>query len=233
VNTLHVFGYNILEIIGLFGVAFYLGSYAALQTGFIRGSSYQYAILNAIAASLVLVSLIKDFNLSSAIIQISWIAISITGMIRLYYVRNGISFSHSEQEFLDTKLPDVENDTAARFFTSGEWLQLEKGSQIMIEGKPIEYLYYLESGLANVSSTGMAIAAIGAKNYVGEVTCFTGKPATASVMLEENSRVFRIPVTGLRKIAPNGSTLRHAIERSIADDLRQKLTSQNLENSKR
>ena len=38
--------YSAYEIAGFAGVAFYLGSYAALQFGWIKGSGYTYPILN-------------------------------------------------------------------------------------------------------------------------------------------------------------------------------------------
>ena len=93
---MNLFGFEILEIAGLTGVAFYLGSYAALQIGLIRGNGYLYPILNGVAASLVLAGLMKDFNLSSAIIQGSWIVISIIGITRLFYIRNSIRFTADE-----------------------------------------------------------------------------------------------------------------------------------------
>jgi hypothetical protein len=54
--------------IGIAGVALYLGSYAALQVGLLRGQSYAYASINLAAASCVLISLTQNFNLSSALI---------------------------------------------------------------------------------------------------------------------------------------------------------------------
>jgi predicted tellurium resistance membrane protein TerC len=71
---------------GLAGVVLYLGSYALLQSGILRGSSYTYAILNLCAASLVLLSLTVAFNLSSAIIQASWVVISVLGIARLIWI---------------------------------------------------------------------------------------------------------------------------------------------------
>ena len=60
------------QVAGYGGVAFYLGSYGLLQLGVLRGNSYTYAALNLLAAALVLVSLFRNWNLFSAIIQISW-----------------------------------------------------------------------------------------------------------------------------------------------------------------
>lgn len=75
---------QILEVVGVAGFLFYMLSYALLQLGKISGQCYTYTLLNMLAASLVLVSLFNQFNLASALIQISWIAISIVGVFRLW-----------------------------------------------------------------------------------------------------------------------------------------------------
>lgn len=68
------------QIIGLLGFLTYLGSFAALQAKILNGNGSIYALLNVIAASLVLLSLTEAFNLASALIQISWIAIGLAGL---------------------------------------------------------------------------------------------------------------------------------------------------------
>jgi len=73
-----------LELIGVAGFVFYMLSYALLQLGKISGQCYTYTLLNMLAASLVLVSLLNQFNLASALIQISWIVISVVGIYRLW-----------------------------------------------------------------------------------------------------------------------------------------------------
>ena len=74
---------TLYEAAGLLGVAFYLGSYAALQMRMIGAEGYSYPLFNFMAASLVLISLFESFNMPSLIIQISWITISLYGMITL------------------------------------------------------------------------------------------------------------------------------------------------------
>lgn len=71
------------EAMGLVGVAFYLGSYAALQFDWIDGKKMIYPFLNFMAASCVLVSLFENFNMPSLLIQVSWIAISLYGITRM------------------------------------------------------------------------------------------------------------------------------------------------------
>jgi hypothetical protein len=91
------FGFSTLEIAGLVGVALYICGYGALQIGFLRSDGYLYTVVNGFAAGFVLLSLMQDFNLSSAIIQTTWIALSIIGITRLYFIKNGLRFTADER----------------------------------------------------------------------------------------------------------------------------------------
>lgn len=76
---------GLYQMIGVAGFVVYLASFAALQAKFLDGNGSLYAILNVLAASLVLVSLMDAFNLASALIQVSWIAIGVSGLaLRAY-----------------------------------------------------------------------------------------------------------------------------------------------------
>lgn len=71
------------QIVGTIGFLTYMGSYAALQAGWLQGSGTGYTLANLLAALLVLVSLSETFNLPSALIQISWVLISLYGLARI------------------------------------------------------------------------------------------------------------------------------------------------------
>ena len=71
------------DLVGLLGVALYLASYALLQTGRISADAATYPLLNIAAAACVLVDLSSSFNLPSALIQMSWIVISLCGLWRV------------------------------------------------------------------------------------------------------------------------------------------------------
>lgn len=81
-------GMTLFEILGLAGVVFYLGSYAALQLDVIDGKGFAYPALNFLAASCVLFSLFENFNMPSLLIQVSWIAISLYGISKLALVQS-------------------------------------------------------------------------------------------------------------------------------------------------
>ncbi|MEM9584536.1 MAG: hypothetical protein AAGA08_15610 [Pseudomonadota bacterium] len=70
-----------LQACGVLGFFVYVGAFAALQLQFIEGKSSSYTLANIAAASLVMLSLIADFNLASALIQGCWITIGIAGLL--------------------------------------------------------------------------------------------------------------------------------------------------------
>ncbi len=71
---------SLSQFIGLVGFFTYLGSFFSLQMGWLDGNGNRYALLNIAAAACVLFSLLETFNLASALIQISWIAIGLGGL---------------------------------------------------------------------------------------------------------------------------------------------------------
>lgn len=73
---------EVFRFAGVLGFLAYISGFAALQLQFINGSGFKYTMINIIAASLVLISLIADFNLASALIQVSWICIGLIGLAK-------------------------------------------------------------------------------------------------------------------------------------------------------
>lgn len=74
-------GIGPLELVGVGGFICYFFAFGAVQFGILDGNSAAYSIANIAAAVMVSISLISEFNLSSALIQGSWIAIGFSGLI--------------------------------------------------------------------------------------------------------------------------------------------------------
>lgn len=68
------------DLLGNAGVLLIIGSYFWLQIGRTSGRSTTYSTVNAIGATLILVSLYFDFNLSAALIEGFWLVISLLGL---------------------------------------------------------------------------------------------------------------------------------------------------------
>ncbi len=78
---------TLYSLVGMCGAFGYLLSYALLQLKRDYAKTMSYSLLNLFSALLVAISLLKDFNAGSMFIQLSWILISVYGVVRcLKYV---------------------------------------------------------------------------------------------------------------------------------------------------
>ncbi|MDI3337209.1 cyclic nucleotide-binding domain-containing protein [Defluviimonas aestuarii] len=215
------------EVCGFLGVALYLGAYAGLQFGLLRGSRYPYTVMNLLAAVLVLISLIASFNLWSAIIQISWIIISIVGLTRTYLLWRKTRFNNEEKELLTRKFPELSAMNARRFLDTGVWRDVGAGHVLATEGKVIGKLYYLATGTANASINGHSIGNCANGEFVGEVTCFTGAPASATLTTVSPARIFEADAEKLRALAAAEAELGLCMQQCLMRDTSAKLVAAN------
>lgn len=73
---------SLANALGLIGVFLVLLMYFLLQLRRIRSHTLTYSLVNAIGSLLILVSLYFYFNLSSAVIETAWLAISLFGIYK-------------------------------------------------------------------------------------------------------------------------------------------------------
>ena len=214
-------------VAGLVGVAFYLGSYAALQAGVLRGSGYAYAILNLIAASLVLVSLFTEWSLSSAIIQVSWIVISVVGLTRIWLENRALSFSAEEQALLSQRFATLRKSDARRLLDHGRWVDGLKGDVLTQQGRPVQNLDYLSEGAVDVIVDGQTISRSSQGKFIGELGCLSKGPASATVVLNGPGRIFRTRSDDLIRLLQRRPDLRPHVEYAFASCTQEKLRETN------
>lgn len=219
--------FSILDLAGIAGVGFYLGSYAALQFGMLRGDGYAYACLNAIAAALVLLSLKEAFNLSSAVIQVSWIVISLVGITRHYILTHRTKFSEEEKQFVESALPEMDKLKARRLLNLGFWVDMEAGTFLTEEGAPVSHLYYLLKGQACVRVNGTDVAILHERSLVGEITALSGEAATGTVVITETARCLMIPSQPLRALLTRDADIRRQVDACFASHVKEKLINTN------
>ena len=75
------------DILGTAGVAIIILTYILLQLERIRSGQLLYSLLNAVGASLILISLYYDFNFPSFIVEFFWLLISLFGIGKFFLKR--------------------------------------------------------------------------------------------------------------------------------------------------
>lgn len=79
--------YGPLDFLGNVGVVVLIITYLMLQLNKLRSDGLAYSLLNAIGASLIVISLLYDFNLSALLMEVFWVLISIVGIYRYYRLK--------------------------------------------------------------------------------------------------------------------------------------------------
>ncbi len=214
---------TIYTSIGVAGAGLYLLAYTLLQLGVLRGSGYVYTLMNLGAASLVAVSLLDAFNLSSMIIQTSWIVISVIGLTRRLVLDRTYRFNRLEKDLHELALPGLTRRDVRRLLNLGTWDLIDAGTVLTEQGVPVPNLIYAVDGTAEVNIDGHVIATIAPGDFIGEITCLQGSPATATVTATTSFHCLRIPAEALRSFAKRNGEIQEQLERSFAVDLRKKL----------
>ncbi len=68
------------DILGTLGVAIIILAYVLLQIGRLRSEQLAYSLMNAVGATLILISLYYDFNFPSFVVEFFWLIISLFGI---------------------------------------------------------------------------------------------------------------------------------------------------------
>jgi multidrug transporter EmrE-like cation transporter len=79
--------YGLLDLIGNIGVVILIITFLMLQLNKLPSDGLTYSLLNAIGASLIVVSLFFDFNLSALLMEVFWVLISFVGIYRYFRLK--------------------------------------------------------------------------------------------------------------------------------------------------
>ena len=80
--------YGPLDFLGNIGVVILMVTYLMLQLNKLSSDGLAYSVLNAVGASLVVVSLISNFNLSALLVEVFWVLISLVGIYRYFRLKS-------------------------------------------------------------------------------------------------------------------------------------------------
>ena len=80
--------YGPLDLIGNIGVVVLMITYLMLQLNKLSSDALAYSVLNAVGASLIVISLLFDFNLSALLMEVFWVLISFVGIYRYFRLKS-------------------------------------------------------------------------------------------------------------------------------------------------
>ena len=79
--------YGLLDLVGNVGVVILMVTYLLLQLNRLRSNDLSYSLLNAFGASLIVISLLVNFNMSALLMEVFWVLISFVGIYRHFRLK--------------------------------------------------------------------------------------------------------------------------------------------------
>ncbi|HTU11461.1 MAG TPA: cyclic nucleotide-binding domain-containing protein [Allosphingosinicella sp.] len=140
---------------------------------------------------------------------------------------SAVRFTPDEQHMMDTLFDGLPRSRARHLVDQGVWISGKAGDTLTREGEPVEHLYYLAEGDAQVLSKGVEVGQCHAGDLIGELTVLSGETATATVVLTRPSRFWCAPAEDLRPYVETHEDIRRAIEHGFATVLKAKLRASN------
>lgn len=95
--------YTWFDLVGNLGVFLVVLAFYLLQTERLNSRDIRYSLLNLTGAILLLISLLVNWNLSSVIIELFWIAISLIGIVRHFSISKASKQKASTSKELNAK----------------------------------------------------------------------------------------------------------------------------------
>jgi len=72
------------HIVGFLGMIFIVSAYLSIEKGWLHLTNFRYYLINLTGAILLTISLIIHFNLGGFLIEMFWIWISVSGLIKIH-----------------------------------------------------------------------------------------------------------------------------------------------------
>lgn len=136
-------------------------------------------------------------------------------------------FTDREQGFVARHLPGLSKGEARALIDRGEWVRLEDGACLAVEGEPVDHLSYISDGRAEVRVSGARVSDCGAGDFIGEMTALTGMPATATVVARGPVTLWRIAAEDLRAVTGRQDAVSREIEAAFSRNYRDKIVAMN------
>lgn len=218
---------HFIEVMGLLGVLCYVGSYALLQIGVVRGSGYSYALMNLGGALFVAISLINNWNPWSALVSLAFTVFSLIGIARKYLNSRALRFNADERALMRDRFATMMPGQMRRVLDQGTWRAVGAGTELTQEGAPVTRLVYLVEGEVDVFVGGQKIAQVGAGEFIGEMGSLSREPASATVVTNQKTRFFELSSDKLARLTRTSPEMLAQFEFAFAWNIRSKLKTTN------
>jgi CRP-like cAMP-binding protein len=143
------------------------------------------------------------------------------------------------REKLQARLPDadaamlrsafggLDDAQIAKLLRAAEWKTYKPGEVLTRQDAPVDALYYVCTGRADVDVDGKSVAFLESGSFVGEIAYLTGNVATARVTVIEEARALVFSKMGMAKVMASDRQISGIMYQLLGRDLAAKMRRAN------
>lgn len=164
-------------------------------------------------------------------IGIAWdllfIAINLFQLTLLVRERASLRLPEKDAPLLREALTGLADAEIAKLLTAAEWKDAVAGEVLTKQDAAVDSLYYMCSGRASVEVNGSFVAYLERGAFVGEIAYLTNNLATATVVVEEPSRILAFSKQRMAKVTTTDGHISSIIYQLLGRDLANKIRRSN------
>ena len=156
-----------------------------------------------------------------------FIAINLYQLIWLIREKLNARLPEKDADMLRQSFTGLDDSQIARMLKAADWKDYPVGEILTRQDAPVDALYFLCSGRANVEVDGKFITHLEKGSFVGEIAYLTGNPATAKVTIDEPARTLAFSKMRMAKVMAKDNQISGILYQLLGRDLAQKMRRAN------
>jgi CRP-like cAMP-binding protein len=204
-------------------------AYMMLALSYILTNMYWLRIMAVV--SMVLEIIYFMYTGGNLVTAIFWTAIFICiNAYQLFLLtREKLSLRLPEKEapLLREALSGLDDGQISQLLKAAEWKDFQPGEVLTRQDAPVDALYFLCSGRANVEVNRSMVTYLEKGSFIGEIAYLTGNPATATVVIDEAARVLKFSKMRMAKVIAADPQINGIIYQLLGRDLAMKMRRAN------
>ena len=158
---------------------------------------------------------------------ILFILINAYALFWLIRDRLNLRLPEKEGPLLREALSGLDDAQISRLLKAADWQDCNPGDILTSQDAPVDALYFMCSGRANVEVNKSLVTYLEKGSFIGEIAYLTGNPATATVVIDEPSRVLKFSKMRMAKVIAADDQINGIIYQLLGRDLAMKMRRSN------
>jgi hypothetical protein len=156
-----------------------------------------------------------------------FIAINLYQLYRLVKDRLSLRLPEADRDLLRSVFTGLDDAQIARLLIAGEFCDFAGGTPLTEENEALERIFFICAGRARVMIGGREVSHLEKGSFVGEVAFLTDKPATATVIAEDDMRALAFDRGELRRFFDRETEVAGLIYQLLGRELANKIKVSN------